>query len=317
VYNPELVTGNGTRNVVLSNDSRYLKITPLKSGGAESSIPVTALIAQSSDTNKATVSVTQAGKLSVKFKQRGTVAITVTAKNSNAGQRTTSVLTFNVIDASDVVDVITSSSVRIGDRNIHVYGYLLKSVTFKVKDAFKDYLTIVFNSTPIDVVCSESDGVYTVTNNQLTDNIPQVSINVNRKSNNTYFLGGGVSFIDGDPNTDYDLTSVDMDLVGYYGTSYVDGDTCAFSLAEWQDLQAQARFGIHPEVLRDIENVVTTVTSSDSSIVSVADEEPFVLGGSRRYNVNFHATGTVTLTLHVTDGKEYDETATITVEVTE
>lgn len=291
-----------------------MKITPLKSNGEESSIPITELTAQSSDTTKATVSVTQGNKLSVKFKKRGTVDLTVTAINSNAGISKTSVLTFNVVDASDVFEVVSSVDSYLNDSGtLIIEGYMLESVSFRVKDAFKNYVTVEIDSNS-SVTSNESNGVYTITSAV----VDMASVNFRAKVGIREFVVGFVSLKEFDTNVNYEVTSADMQLVTYYGVpAYGDGDTCELSLAEWANSNVVARFGINPSAFRDAPNIITTVVSSDDSIVSVRSGEPFLLNNNRSYDVDVNAVGTATLTLHITDGVEYDETATINIVVIE
>lgn len=308
---------NGSRLIGIDTmNSRLLKVIPLV-GTKQSKEPITLLSVESDDTNVMSASVTDNGLMSIKAKSKGTVHVTITARNEQSGHYATATLRFKVAETSDVVDVITGTG-EDSYGTLRLEGKLLESVSFKIKDYYKNILEITegggHGSGYEDLQITESNGVFTVTNFRLGSTNPQQYFQVK----NIYGgqLGGVSTIFYPDAEAKYPLTSVDKTVTAYYGDPKRDGEMLAIDSSWIGGNNIQAAFAINPGVLRNAASVVTEVTSSDTEVAVVTDEVNY-LNNMRQIPIRIVGVGTTQITLHVTDGLEYDETATITVVVTE
>ena len=305
---------------VHSNQDRYIKITPTIDGGVETREPITQLTAETDDSTIMSASITDSGLIKTRFKKPGRVNLTVTAINEDTGNQITCEFTFVVVTTTDVIDVITGTAepnnYNTGS-GATVKNSYLNNVSFKVKDIYKDFVKLSVGSGHSqemdDLTVTEQNGVITVEHTTLRYNSPSTYFQLLSKDDQNQIGGVLVQFYP-DAEENYPLTSADMTVTGYYGDDKRDGETLNLDFAFWEGKDIQCRFGINPGALRNAASVITEVTSSNTEVAVVGPDATY-LNNDRQIPVNIIGTGTTELTLHVTDGLEYDETATITVVV--
>lgn len=300
---------------VHSNQDRYIKITPLIEGDIESAEPITLLTAMPDDATIMSVSVTENGLIKTRFKKPGTVNLTVTAENEDTGNEVTYVFTFFAVASTDMIDVIEGEVEQhsySSGASMQVKGTLLNSVSFKIKDAYKDILSLVEDSVNAHyVTVTVENGVYTVTNTSLGTGFPQNGFIIKGAAGQQLgFIG---TLFEMDPNEDYEVSDVDIRLSSYYGQDTRDGGTLTVSLADWTDKDIHAIFDVTPDIIKFARNVAISAVIADTTIAEAKSE---TTDYGRLIPIQIKDVGTTTVTLRVTDGMNYDETATITLTVT-
>lgn len=296
---------------------RYLKVIPVTYSGYPSQEVITNLTVESDKPESLAASVADNGMIRITALAKGTVNLIITAQNDVSGHKATTSLTFEVVATEDIIDVVSGSGTDVSG-SLYIENKYLESVSFKLKENYKNLLTIVKVGSvdgSNDVTTTEQDGVFTVTHTTLRSSTPGDGFQVNQLNG---VQQGYVSVLfEPDDEAKYPLTSANVRVSSFYGTEATDGETLSIDLEQWQDHDIQAEFGITPNALRNAKSVITTVTSSDESVALVKPDEILYLNNDRKIPVKILAAGTTTLTLTITDGLEYEDTAIITVVVTE
>ena len=285
--------------------------------GAETQEAITDITVESNRPESLATSVTNNGLIRIKALAKGTVNLIITAQNDVSGHQATTSLTFEVVATEDIIDVVSGSGTDVSGM-LQIGNKYLGSVSFKLKENYKNLLTIVkvgSGEGSNDVTTTEQDGVFTVTHTTLRSAVPGDGFQI--KQLNGVQQGYVSVLFEPDDEAKYPLTNASLRVVSFYGTEATDGETLSLDLAQWQDNDIQAKFGITPIALRDAKNVITTVASSDESVAIAKPDGISYLSNDRMIPVEILAAGTTTLTLTITDGLEYEDTAIITVVVTE
>ena len=286
---------------------------------------ITTLEVTSSDTSVMTASVDDFASdgnpyLRISPKKSGVARLTISARNSASGHSATTHITFKVVNNGDLIDVISGTIDPLSENgDISLKGKYFNTISFKVKDEYKDYFDLAYDSrnTGSDVAVTIQGNVVTIENISLGSSIPQCHVQLRKKADYVYLIAGVLTYFEIDENEDYHVTDADMRLAGNYAVIYPgDGESLTASLADFQTNNVHAMYNITPSLISRARNVEISAESGDASVAEILQETEGY-GKRRDIAVKVLATGVSELTLRTRDNLGFEKVAHITLIVTE